>query len=177
MGKFKKRVAANKTSYAQRNEAMDAMRTLQLRRVVAALFGLAINLDQSYDTQDASCIEEASDAFTAVLLTWTNLAYYEVSSRIPHPIRPKVTIASFSEHRTLFRFRDGNQLVRLYHCLSVDLADENGDVRIHDGYRTHMFTFEEIMLFALHRFAHGTTMEISRLSFFSRRDQSDWSRA
>jgi len=177
MGKFKKRVAANKTSYAQRNEAMDAMRTLQLRRVNPMLLGLAIHLDHSYDTHDASYIEETSDAFTAILLCWINLSYYEVPSRIPHPIRPKVTIASFSDHRTLFRFRTGTQLTRLYHCLKTDLADENGDVRINDGYRTHLFTFEEILLFALHRFAHGTSMEISRLSFFSCRDQSAWSRA
>jgi hypothetical protein len=47
MGKFKKRVAANKTSYAQRNEAMDAMRTLQLKRVNPMLLGLAIHLDHS----------------------------------------------------------------------------------------------------------------------------------
>jgi len=68
MGKFKKRLAANKTPYAQRNEAMDSMRTLNLRRVVPVLFGLAINLDQSYDTQETSCNEEASDAFTGVQL-------------------------------------------------------------------------------------------------------------
>jgi len=65
----------------------------------------------------------------------------------------------------------------LYDCLKSDLADDNGDVRINDGNRTHLFTFEEILLFSLHRFAHGTSMELSKLSFFAHRDQSDWSRA
>jgi len=40
------------------------MRTLQLKRLVPMLFTFAINLEQSHDTQEASCIEEASDAWS-----------------------------------------------------------------------------------------------------------------
>jgi hypothetical protein len=64
MGKFKKRVTANKTPYVQRNKTMDPMRTLQLKRLVPMLFTFAINSEQSHDTQEASRIEEASDAWS-----------------------------------------------------------------------------------------------------------------
>jgi len=94
-----------------------------------------------------------------------------VPPRIPHLIRTKVTIASFAEHMTLFRFRDGTQITRMYDCLKTDLADDNGDVRITDGNRTHLFTLEEIQLFSLHRFTHGTSMVLSKLSFLSHRNQ------
>jgi len=59
----------------------------------------------------------------------------------------------------------------MYDCLKTDLADDNGDVRITDGNRTHLFTLEEIQLFSLHRFTHGTSMVLSKLSFLSHRNQ------
>ena len=125
MGKFKRRVAVNRTSYAQRNEAMDAMRILKLRRLNPMLLALAVNLNESYDTQDASCVEDATDAFTAVFLAWVELNYYIIPDRVPPQICEKVTIASFSEFRTLFRFRDGNQVLRIYQCLKEGLEDEH----------------------------------------------------
>lgn len=102
----------------------------------------------------------------------TFAAYLNCKHNLSTVIKPKHiprTILSFSdvECRLLFRFQQ-NDLFRLMRVFRIP-----NEVRLESRY---LFYGEEVLLFSLHRFAHGFTYEMDCIILFGR-EHSQWSRA